>query len=60
MHFSEPESEMVRDVDSSWVLYLQNAIQKVGQQGDAVAYLVYRLPQLFDPFKKIFSVRFFF
>lgn len=50
MQFGECESEMVRDVDSSWALYLQHTIQKVGQQGDAVAYLVYHLPQLFDPF----------
>lgn len=30
-----------------------------GQQGDAVAYLVYHLPQLFDPFKKNFQLGFF-
>lgn len=31
-----------------------------GQQGDAVAYLVYHLAQLFDPFKKYFQLGFFF
>lgn len=47
MHFSERKSEMVRDVVSSWALYLQ----LLAQQGDAVTYLVvYHLPQLFDSF----------